>query len=64
LYENLKEREQQEDGGVDGRITSKRMAKKQCRTLGIGFIWLMTGTNDGSFEHGNEPWSFAQPSNY
>jgi hypothetical protein len=42
-------REEQEDGGVEGRITLKQIVKKQCRSVWTGFIWLKIGTNGGLF---------------
>jgi hypothetical protein len=44
MSENLNERDHLEDIAGDGRITLKRILKKQDRRVQIGFIWLKIRT--------------------
>jgi hypothetical protein len=45
--ENLKERGNQEDLGLDGKIILQRILKKWDRRECAAVIWLRTGTSDG-----------------
>jgi hypothetical protein len=45
--ENLKERDNFEEAGVDGRITLEWIFRKLVGGAWTGLIWLRIGTGDG-----------------
>jgi hypothetical protein len=47
FQEDLKERYQTEDRGINGKIILDWIFRKYGRTLWTGFIWLTTGASGG-----------------
>jgi len=56
-WRKLKNRDNLEDLGIDGRTILIRILMKYDGSVWTGFIWLKKDLLD-CCEHGNEPWSF------
>jgi hypothetical protein len=53
-WRNLRERDDLEDPGIDGRLILRRIFRKWDVVIWIGSIWLRIGTVAGTCGCGNE----------